>query len=337
MNENIKAGTVDKMLERVRALLAKAESTDSQQESDALQAKANELMLKYAIEEAELEATRPAAQRMVPEKIEVDICPRDSHLTDQLSYLAGYVAAHFRCQIVFYGLGKNSWALNVRAIVVGFPTDLRFFEMLFTSLHLHLSGHLEPKPDPQKSFDENVYIMHDAGVKWKRIADLMNRAFSTIADIRYQVPEIRPEAAHWRKSVRPGKGEPDWALVPWPDGHRLINAYKRWCKEIGDTPRAIQSPVTYQRNAAEGYVQHIQIRLWEMRNQEDEEPGTALALRTQDVIDAFREMFPDLEQAKPAAKIRYDQEARAAGRRAAAQADLSTSSRVQNTDRKPLS
>lgn len=49
----------DSMMERIRNLLAKAEATTFQEEAHAFTEKAQELMQKYAIDQAMLEASRP--------------------------------------------------------------------------------------------------------------------------------------------------------------------------------------------------------------------------------------------------------------------------------------
>lgn len=299
----------DKMMEKVRALIAKAESTDSPAESEALYERANQIMTKHMIDEAMLEATRPAADRMRPGSIKIDICTK-SHLDDQFTDLAMFLSAHYGCRIIFFGLGVK-WLKSITATVYGYESALRSFEMMYTALHLDLASQLTPKPVHNESFDENVYRLHEAGVNWSKIAQIMNRAYESSP-----VPE-------WRKAVRVGKAGPE-ILVPWPDGHRLINAYRRWCEKIGDTPRAIQSPVTYQRNFAVGYVNRVSYRLAEMRHREEEQAGagSALVLR-QDAVDSlFEESHPDRTTFNNRRAVKYNWEARQAGDVAGQRADL---------------
>lgn len=52
--------TSDKYAARIQALLTKAESTDSEEEAQALAAKASELLIKYNIEQVEVDALRRA-------------------------------------------------------------------------------------------------------------------------------------------------------------------------------------------------------------------------------------------------------------------------------------
>jgi hypothetical protein len=311
----------DSILARVRKLIERADHAGtSETEADACRAKAERLMLQHAIDEEQLDALRPAASRTVPEKTGIEVCDAANPIRQNLCDLVQYIASHCRCQVVFYNLyGKYG---RTSAVLVGYPSDLRYVELLFTSVLLHLSGQVEPTPDPLKSFDENVYILHEAGVKWQRIADVMNRAYD---NHRYE--NINDEAAQdrmavWRKSVRPSKDQPG-VLVPWPDGARLKNAYRRHCAKIGEEPRAIVSPATYQRNFAEGYVGRIATRLYNMRKA-NADIGTALVRRTEDVTAAFNEFFPPelLGEAKKRKETRYDYEAQNAGRRAGDLADL---------------
>jgi hypothetical protein len=308
--------TEDRMLQKVRALVAKAESTDSAPEREALIAKAEALMLKHSIDQAMLDMNRPADQRIKPEALEYfQLADYGTPIRDQIVDLGQWVAYHFGCKIIFFGLRRGKTTSAVHATIVGFPSDLRSFQTLFTALHLDLAAQLRPKPDNNKTFDQNVYDLHEAGVKWIEIANAMNRA--------YEQAPAGTMRAMWRDSVRPGKDQPE-NLVPWPDGHRLINAYKRHCKAIGEEPRSIQSPVTYQRNFASAYVSRIHSRLVDSRLEAEETAGagTALALRTDSIDEVIAEMFPKLGTAAPRKDLRYDSRARAAGRNAADRADI---------------
>ena len=110
------------MLERVRALLAQAESTTFEAEAEAFMAKAHELMTRYAIDEAMVSAR--ANRSEAPLTIRV---PIDDPYVDAKSLLLHHVAANSRCRAVFY----DRFALSA---VVGFSTDLAATDTLFTSL-----------------------------------------------------------------------------------------------------------------------------------------------------------------------------------------------------------
>jgi hypothetical protein len=109
------------VLEKVRALLAKAESTEFDEEADALTAKAQELMARYAIDQAMVASTetdeRPGGRR-----IGVD----DPYAQGKANLVAEIASAN-RCQTVWmsrYGFST----------VVGYASDVEIVEVLYTSL-----------------------------------------------------------------------------------------------------------------------------------------------------------------------------------------------------------
>lgn len=111
-----------KVLARVRALLAKAESTTFDEEADALTSKAQELMARHAIDLAMLDASAPNHGAPVARRIHLD----DPYV-DAKSTLLSIVAAENRCRSVFTpGFGFST--------VFGFDADIDIVELLFTSL-----------------------------------------------------------------------------------------------------------------------------------------------------------------------------------------------------------
>lgn len=309
----------NKILNTVRNLIAKAEGTDNETEADAYRAKADKMMMDYAIEQAELDATKPAEFRIKPERLTFKICPSGHKLEQYFIDLVATIAAHVRCEVVYFNAYRKYG--DTSAFCIGYSSDLQYLELLFTTLFLHMSGEVEPHPDHSKSFDENVHMLHEAGVKWARIANLMNHSFRT-----------KPWNQGWRDAVKMGKDNDQDTLVPWPDGHRLINAYRRWCKEIGEEPRAIVSPIAWQRNFCDSYVGRISTRLWEMR-QANPGTGGGLVLRQESVKEMMDEIFPpkDLKKHKQKRLDRYEGEARNSGRRAANTADLNASPRMKGS------
>ena len=110
------------MLQRVRALLAKAESTQYESEAIAFTAKAQELMTKYALDQAMLAGAGPGPA--APGVIRV---PIDPPYLDAKALLLQVIAQHSRCQSVLHAHVEMS-------SVIGFSTDLETVELLFTSL-----------------------------------------------------------------------------------------------------------------------------------------------------------------------------------------------------------
>jgi len=125
-------GGVDvRYLERIRALLAKAESTEFDEEAAAFTAKAHELMTRHAIDAALLEA-HAAGRKVDAEPAGVRIGIDDPYALPKNDLLS--VIGHAtRCRTV--------WSKNFGySTVFGFPGDLEAVELLFTSLLVQASS-----------------------------------------------------------------------------------------------------------------------------------------------------------------------------------------------------
>ena len=114
--------TNDPILERVRALLAQAESTTFEAEAEAFTAKAQELMTRHAIDSALVSAQADRGEAPITVRV-----PIDDPYVDAKSLLLHCVAENSRCRSVFHG----HFAL---ATLVGFASDVAATEVLFTSL-----------------------------------------------------------------------------------------------------------------------------------------------------------------------------------------------------------
>jgi hypothetical protein len=111
------------VLEKVRALLAKAESTEFVAEAEALTAKAQELMTRYRIEQAMLDAAG-TGPRSRPTMMKITIADPYS---DPKSLLLSAVARANGCTAVWQKFFRT-------ASVFGFADDLAAVDALFTSL-----------------------------------------------------------------------------------------------------------------------------------------------------------------------------------------------------------
>ena len=128
-----RAGTTQvdqRMLDKVRALLAKAESTEFPEEAEALTSRAQQLMARHSIDHALLAAETgnrqdPAGRRL----------PVDNPYESPKAVLLSEVARANRCQAV--------WSKDLGfTTVVGFPADLDAVELLFTSLLIQATSAL---------------------------------------------------------------------------------------------------------------------------------------------------------------------------------------------------
>ena len=111
-----------RMLGRIRALLAKAESTEFAAEAEALSGRAQELMARYSIDHALLVAQAGRSELPGGRRIPVDSPYEEAKVT-----LLNTVADANRCRAV--------WSQDLGLVtVVGFEPDLDAVELLFTSL-----------------------------------------------------------------------------------------------------------------------------------------------------------------------------------------------------------
>jgi hypothetical protein len=131
----------EKLLNRVRALLAKAESTEYPAEAEALTAKAHELMATYGIEQAHLAATGRIKDTIRTMRIDMT----GSYTSEKTKLLAG-IALACRCRTVRWSTARSSVVNYVD--VVGHDTDLARVELLYTSLLLQASGQLHRQRPP---------------------------------------------------------------------------------------------------------------------------------------------------------------------------------------------
>lgn len=279
------------MLEKIRALLDKADATTFPEEADAFRQKADALMVQYTIDQYQVDQMKGKDQRQVPIMKKITLCGAGDMFSDQLIELMGHLSRHSRCRIVLYNTRYRKMH-PIEVAIVGFPADVDYVEMLYTSLRLQMSLGLEPNRDPNESDLENVIRMKEAGVKWERI----------------------------------------WHLMGWEDfepkkATKWQQRYTRHCQESGKE-RVYANPANYQRNFADGYVTRIWTRLTEMkRDQEQTIVGGSQALVLRDigkeVNDEFHRMFPRLGRAVKSGDFKHNGRAREEGRKAGDRADLS--------------
>lgn len=271
------------VLSRVRALIEKAEHqiapgateaerASSEQEQRTAREMADALMLKYQIQEAMLDKNRPAASKSKPAVIEVELTG-EYELISYVAQLLSDIARLCRCRVRHYtSHDQFTW----KSKVYGFESDLRYLEMLYTTLRLHMVGALKPKVDPSKSLGENAYVLHSAGKTWIEVAEM------------YGYHRTAKEPGDKYDMFRNRDGERR-AM-----GYDLIVAYRKEVKRRGETPIKVPSGEAFRRSAAQGYANRISQRLRE--TEQHREQGAELVLRTRidDVNELFKQMNPDL-------------------------------------------
>ncbi len=129
---SVPPGVDARVLARVRALLAKAESTEFPDEAEALSAKAQQLMSRYSLRRAMIDHEAGRAQRARPRRIWLD-----APYVGAKSLLVTAVARANRCQTVLCeGLGFVT--------VIGDAVDQRVVDLLATSLLVQATRAMVP-------------------------------------------------------------------------------------------------------------------------------------------------------------------------------------------------
>ena len=280
-----------KKLEQVRKLLDKANDEGvTEEEQAALFEKAADLMAVYAISEFEAQQRVDKNIRQKPERRSVRVCERDTPIKTQLVSLMGSIVHHARCRAVYSGLDNQQYAST--ATVIGFPSDLDYVELLYTSLLVQMYRHLEPRPNSDLSYEENLVALKEAGLKWKRIYQLLH-------------PDDPSEIT---KAV----------------GVKYTKIYTEYCKQH-NRKRMYTNPTAYQRNYAEGFVQVIGDRLWEIERRQRQHglvgSGMEVALRDE-VKEVYNEAFKNTRSIQLGGRSRYDHAAYSSGKFDGSQADL---------------
>jgi Protein of unknown function (DUF2786) len=242
----VSPGTPDTLLERVRKLLAKAESAGvTPAEAQALTAKAAELMAKYGIDRALLAARLPGTDRPCDRLVEVG----NPWGRVQAHLLCG-IAAAMRCQCVILPHAGP----GTRIHVFGFGSDIERAELLYTSLLLQMWHGLAQAELPARSGSIR---------SWRR-SWLLGFASAVVARVR------AAEEAAARRADGPGTPEGTTTALVLADRtglvrHRVEQVY----------PRLRKSRVTYTGNGyGAGYSQGQQADIGTSRLRQG--PGPAL-------------------------------------------------------------
>ncbi|WP_441245624.1 DUF2786 domain-containing protein [Kitasatospora sp. McL0602] len=150
-----------RMLSRIRALLAKAESTEYPEEAEALTAKAQQLMAQHSIDEALLAVGRPS--RDTPAALRIGV---DNPYEVPKTMLLDAVAAANRCRVV--------WAKEFGfCTIIGFDADLDGVELLYTSLLVQATSAMSRAGSRQhldgasrtKSFRQSFLVAYAARIR----------------------------------------------------------------------------------------------------------------------------------------------------------------------------
>ncbi len=157
------------MLARIRGLLAKAESTQFPAEAEAFSAKAQDLMTRYAIDSALLDASRSR-------DLTDDVITRRIMVSNPYSK-AKLLLLHCVCNA---NGARTLWKKRyLLASVIGLPVDLDLCELLYTSLLVQSARALDEVADSPtartRSF-RNAFLIAYAHRIGERLTEARERA-----------------------------------------------------------------------------------------------------------------------------------------------------------------
>lgn len=298
MNENqTETANLDKVLKRVRQLIDRAnapvaegatpeERDGAEREARQAQEMADALMLRYALDEAQARATTPAQARIRPVTLTVPM-GRYNEMFWVSQSMANAVARHTRCMVS----PRNIWDSDTHEYVMkvyGFQYDVKFFEVMFTSLQLHMLGVLLPKVQTEQSLEANCVRLHHAGYNWLQIAELYGW-HKVDMTYRYGPPELLAVKVPFEH--RDGRVSPATTV-----GGIYKRAYYRGIEATGEAPVKVAAGTleSFRLSAASGYLAELRARL--SRIESGRMAGLGLILKSS--MDEVRAMY-DADHPKP--------------------------------------
>lgn len=247
------------MMTKVRALLDKAEATDFPAEAATYRAKAEELMVKYRIEEEQLIAKDETA--ILPINVDIRLSGRSPYI-NQYAQMFTYIARHTGIKVRYQWHYDTEGNAYVMAEGVGYESDAKYAELLFTQARLVFAERLEPRIKPDLDDQTNVYRLRSAGIERVRIADMM-----------------------W--------GNTDKVFLA-----RVGRLYKAECAARGEEAHLSGRGVTgaaYREQYSEQFVYTLATRLRQASDAAGRAGGgLVLASRKDRIDEAFYTRFPDL-------------------------------------------
>lgn len=274
----------DDTLRRVQGLINKAnDAAVTPEERETLLAAADKLMAKYAIEQFELEAAKPHDEREKPVVTTIVAATarnwRNQGTLDSIFYS---LARH--CGVMIgkdheYKTGERTWR------VVGFEADVRYLEMLYTSIFLTLVSKMEPGVDPNLSEVENYANLREAGVPVERILPKLGYPYHIQGEYEQKWDDRQGRYAYQKKQNRTVLG-------------RFRRQYAKLCAERGVEPVKGATGEGYQLCYLDAFSARIDARLRELKAGRDEvNTGHELVVadRSDEVKNLLWETWPELK------------------------------------------
>ncbi len=281
-----------KIMEQIRELMALADGApEGDPERELALQKANRLMMKHAIDQAKLDATRTVGEKRVPTQMRFRFIS-GADLAWEWMYdfrqLMREICVANRCRCVFLRSGDGAYDVAL----VGMQEDVEWAQLLWMRVFLDFAGKLQPKwvPGPERTVGHNVSVFKTAGYKWKDIWEVGKRAEPSIDTFDKYDPK---------------------------DCSYLMREYRKHLRISGEQQIGTQKFEGYRYSFVQSFLVTVSSRLEQMRadSKEDvETSGSALALLdvTDRVDEEFYRLFPSqrplTDEEMRATKERLDKE-----------------------------
>jgi hypothetical protein len=284
----------DSIVRKVQALLERAaHENTNEHERKACMDKANELMTKYAIDQANLDAQAGDGRRQpTTEVVTLFSDEQDGGRTkyEIFAYRWHFQAIFEKCAELAGVKLAGLYGVDRRITMVGFPEDIAWAHMLYTHIFSEFIAKMFPTWSADRTFDENVRMLKESGRSW---ADIWLAALGAGQTDRDHKPDTVNRKNYWRA------------------------AYKRACRDAGVEPSmTTQRHDAWRYAYADSFSDRIQTRLWGMiadRKQTVEETGSALVLAGAEerinslLFELFPDMSPEAEEERRKAAREYNE------------------------------
>jgi hypothetical protein len=285
--ETVTQAKLDDMLRKVQALLAKADHPNTPApEADTARNMAEALMTKYKLDETQIgEGGKAFVVGQVPTWRTFPICNMNSEFRSTYRQLASSVIHHVGIKAVYkteQTFDENGFSVYTNvAECVGYESDLRMAELLFTSVLMAFQRRLEPKYDPTITDQENAYNMRSAGMEGIRIAE-------AIYKVRLRAASLTSAEKNMCRKVRA--------------------MFKAEAQRRGEDPRILlgigNNVKKFREDFASGFETELWSRLYNMRASRGEsEVGLVLASREAAITEAYYEKYPQFRPVKVSGAI----------------------------------
>lgn len=314
------------LLERVRSLILLSEHPETPaHEADSARKMADSLMFKYSLDEAMLNEAKPASERTAPCRLNINIASSGDPLNAYFSTLGSAIGEHTRCRVIWLR-GSAEYRQTDRLAVYGYKADTEYFNLLYTTIFLHMSGIFFPKPDPQKTFDENLIELRKLGMNWLQMAEVYG--WRKIVPPEWYFG-MEPDKEYWRHNLS-GELKTNFQI-----GGQFKRATHKAYASAGLKLEVISSVASrraegtgYRSSVASGYVGRVTERLRAARGERDDVGSEVVLMSAARAIDdMINADFPNLETIKNKDDD-FNPEAYMRGIRFGNEADLNTSSRM---------